>query len=96
MEGHLEHDGAAIPAVLPQSSSRESGRISELRESKSTGGSQIDRKDEQALSSESLLSEEPGTDPGKSQKGSSRVHAYKLTERSEEIVVHRQKEAISE
>ena len=87
VEGHLEDDGAAIPAVLPQSSSRESGRISELRESKSTGRSPLERKEDHGLSSESLLSEEniDGTDAGKSLKDSSRVHEYKLTERSEEV-----------
>lgn len=85
MEGNIDDDGAAIPAVLPQSSSRESGRISELKESKSTGRSQVERKDEHALSSESLLSEDQieGTEAPKSLKDSSRVHEYKLTERSE-------------
>ena len=58
----------------------------------------MDRKDEQALSSESLLSEEPndGTDAGKSLKDSARVHEYKLTERSEEIVTQLQEEAVCE
>ena len=61
-------DGGAFLAVQPQSSSRESGQISELRESKSSSRFPQDQGDEHALSSESLLTEEhaEGLDPSKS------------------------------
>lgn len=54
-EAHL--DAAEGPAVVPQSTSRESGRISELPESRSAE-SEDTKKDELGLDSESLLSEE--------------------------------------
>ena len=91
--GHPD-DGGAIPAVHPQSSSRESGRISELRDSKSGDKSPLDRKDDHALSSESLLTEEQadGLDAPKSLKDSARVQEYRLTGRSSHPVKHIQYE----